>query len=149
MKITDREADYIVTRSPDATAKELAAAMKEQDVGCVIVTERDEPVGLITDRDLVLEVIYQDVNPKEVTAEEIMSGNVVTADVSSDLLELVQKLETNAIRRLPITKDGKVVNIVTLDDLNRLFVRQLGLLNRVAEAESPFRIMRQLFEDGQ
>lgn len=146
MQITDTEQQYIVTRSPDTTADELARLMDQQHVGCVVITENDEPVGMVTDRDLAVKLVQHDKRGSEVSAREIMTDKVITADYQENIFQLIRKMESNVIRRLPITKDGKVVNIVTMDDLNRLLVKELGLLNRIAEAGSPFRVIRDLFE---
>lgn len=117
----------------------IAAAsrlMRERHVGdLVIVEELDEerePVGIITDRDIVVEIIARDKDPRMVTVGEVMSKPVVIASESEDAAQALQRMAAHGVRRVPVVDDQRrVIGIVTLDDLLREHTEQA---NRLLEA---------------
>jgi CBS domain-containing protein len=73
-----------------------------------------------------------------VTAEEVMSEEVVTAELDAGIFEVLSRMEEAEVRRVPaVDEDGKVVGIVSFDDFVALFAREFGKLGSIAEAESP------------
>lgn len=107
----------MIVLHPDATAYEAARAMSEHQIGSVLVEERHEIVGIITDRDLVLELVAADLDPHRTRLGEIMARDVVMLDVSADLADVTRLMRQHACRRIPILEDGRPVGMVTLDDL--------------------------------
>ena len=92
--------------------------MRNEDIGALIVVDRDtKPIGIITDRDIVVSVIAERLNPGEITVEDIMTKNPVTVDENTDLFDIIRILHENSVRRLPITNGGKLTGIVSVDDL--------------------------------
>jgi signal-transduction protein with cAMP-binding, CBS, and nucleotidyltransferase domain len=128
----------VVTAERDTTAADLASRMAEEGVGSIVITEDDQPVGIVTDRDLAVEVLAAGEDPSSVTAEEVMSEDPVTADLDAGIFEVLSRMEEREVRRVPaVDEDGKVVGIVTFDDFVALFARELEKLGNIAEAESP------------
>lgn len=107
----------MIVLHPDATAYEAARAMAEHEIGSVLVGQGHEIVGIITDRDLVLEMVAADLDPHTTRLSEIMARDVVTLDVSADLADVTRLMRQHACRRIPILEDGRPVGVVTLDDL--------------------------------
>lgn len=108
----------VVTVSPTAALSEAAYLMMNEDVGALVVVDGDaRPVGIITDRDMVVSAIAEGANPEEVTVEEIMTKDLITVDEDTDLFEMLSILSENSIRRLPVTRGPKLVGIVSVDDL--------------------------------
>lgn len=107
----------LVVLNPRATAYEASRAMAENHVDAILVGDARDVVGILTDRDLVLEVIANDMNAHTTTVREIMSSPVISVDIGASVADAVRKMHANACRRLPITEDGIPVGIVTLDDL--------------------------------
>ncbi|MEQ9618822.1 MAG: CBS domain-containing protein [Deltaproteobacteria bacterium] len=109
----------VITISPSSPVSEAAYIMMNEDIGAlVIVSDNDtRPVGIITDRDLVISVMAERRNPDEVTVEEVMTKNPVIIDENTDIFEMLRKLSEHSIRRLPVTKRGKLAGIVSVDDL--------------------------------
>lgn len=123
----------------------IAAAsrlMRERHVGdLVIVEELDEerePVGIITDRDIVVEIIARDKDPRMVTVGEVMSKPVVIASESEDAAQALQRMAAHGVRRVPVVDDQRrVIGIVTLDDLLREHTEQANrLLEAVAKQQT-------------
>ena len=107
----------MVVMGPDATAHEAARAMIDHQIGAVVVVHDGRVVGIVTDRDLVLDVVANAANPIEVRVGSVMRPNVTTIDVGATAGDAVALMRTNACRRLPIVENGRVAGIVTLDDL--------------------------------
>lgn len=102
---------------PSSTAYDAARAMAEHRISTVLVGEGHTIVGIVTDRDLVLELMAEDQDPYTTQLREIMSSEVVTLDVSASLADVTQVMRKHACRRVPITEEGRPVGMVTLDDL--------------------------------
>jgi CBS domain-containing protein/uncharacterized protein (DUF2267 family) len=107
----------MIVLHPETSAYEAARAMAEHEIGCVLVGEGHHIVGMVTDRDLTLEVLAAGLDPQETRLGEVMSREVVTLDVSADLAEVTRLMRLHACRRIPILEDGRPVGMVTLDDL--------------------------------
>jgi len=126
-----------VTR--DANCVDVADEMDVKTVGCVVVVEDGVPVGIITDRDLVCRVVAQDRDPEKTRAEEIMTTDIVTSHRTEDLEGVLRTMKERSIRRMPIVDDGKLVGIVTLDDVlvqlgSYIFNANRGILGGIQES---------------
>lgn len=137
MTIADLVIEGVETAGPSATAEALALRMREVGIGSIVVEEEMEPVGIITDRDLAMRLDSTDRAASEVTAAEIMTEDPVTVEEDAGLLELTALMREHSVRRMPVTRDGTLVGIVTLDDLVQLLATELSNLSAVIEAESP------------
>jgi len=127
-----------MTAHRDQSAGNLATVMKEENVGSVVIVDDDRPVGIVTDRDLVLEVLEPRSDPTEVTAGDIMAETPVTADADEGIFVVTARMYDESVRRLPVVEsDGTLAGIVTLDDLMILLTDELDNLAGVVETESP------------
>ncbi len=136
-KICNREVVFV---EPDTSIAEAARLMREHHVGGLVVvqekTGKRVPVGIITDRDLVIEVIAEGVDMSDITVGDIMSDQLVTAREGDDLLETLKMMRARGIRRLPvIDDDGALAGILTVDDLIDLFSEQIADLARLIAFE--------------
>jgi uncharacterized protein (DUF2267 family) len=91
--------------------------MADNHIGAVLVSQPPGVVGILTDRDLALAVLGGEVDPKTTPLGEVMSEEVVTCDIGTDIDEVVRLMRENSIRRIPLTEEGRPVGLVTLDDL--------------------------------
>lgn len=130
--------EVIVARRQDPVP-ELARLMRQYHVGDLVVVESIDapvPVGLVTDRDLVVEVLAQEVEPAAVTAGDIMSADLLVARESDSLWETLKRMRARAVRRVPVVDDqhGRLVGIIAVDDVLELLTDELSALARI-----PFR----------
>jgi CBS domain-containing protein len=117
MDVSQVMTQSVVTASPDGTAREVGALMRERNVGSVILVDpAGRPVGLITDRDLVITVVADARDPCEAVSV-VASSPVVTADVGMDIEEVAALMVRHGIRRVPVLDGERLAGIVTLDDL--------------------------------
>ena len=127
-----------MTAHGDQTAGNLATVMVEENVGSVIIVNDNEPIGIVTDRDLVVEVLEPRRDPTETTAEDIMAEALTTVAMSDGIFEATRTMRDHAVRRLPVVdEDDNVAGIVTMDDFVVLLSDELANLSKVVEAESP------------
>jgi CBS domain-containing protein len=130
----------VVTCRRNASAQALAQLMREQHVGDVVVVDGPDgeltPVGVITDRDLVVEVMAAGVDPALLRAEDLLVGELVTA-VDTELVDdAVWHLRGRGIRRLPVVDArGHLVGMLTADDIARGLVEALSEVARIAPGQ--------------
>jgi CBS domain-containing protein len=127
------------------TLHEVAARMREEHVGSVVVVDeldgRRVPIGMLTDRDIVVGVLARtDRRVDAVTVGDVMTTEPVTAREEEDLADLLKRMRSAGVRRVPIVDDAKaLVGIVALDDLVEYVAEQLSglaqLLSREQSAE--------------
>lgn len=130
----------VITVRRDATILHAAMLMRQYHVGDVVVIEDHKdgsvPVGIVTDRDVVIELVATELDCKVITAGDIMVSNVIVIKESAGVFEAIQLMTSKGIRRLPVVDDkGGLVGIVTLDDLLLLLAREFGALTKLVTRE--------------
>lgn len=125
----------VVTVAEDANLNDVAALMRDKNVGAVVVvSEKENPIpkGIITDRDIVTRIIGEEIKLDEVGVKDVISEPLVVIKEDQDMQATVDKMSKSGVRRAPIVnKDGKLVGIISLDDLLINFIKKfegLGLL---------------------
>ena len=106
----------------DTTVIEAARLMREKHLGDLIIVDdpNDEftPVGLITDRDIVIKVIGNELSASKTRVGDVMRTPLVTASDTEDSNAAIARMRHHGVRRLPVTgRNGKLVGVVTMDDL--------------------------------
>lgn len=137
MPVADIMREEVVTADPDTSISEVATAMRDGTVGSVVVVEDERPIGLVTDRDIAIRVGADGLDPTAMTAEGTMTPSPVTVDAETGLYDLCSTMCDESVRRVPVTNDGHLVGIVTMDDVTVLLASELRDLATVIEAESP------------
>lgn len=137
MPIRDLARSEVVTAEPDADAASLAETLRDNNVGSVVIESDGKPEGIVTDRDLTVEVIAKGRDGSDVTARDIMSEELVTAEASSGAFDACSTMCDNGVRRLPLVEDGELVGIITFDDMIQLLGDELQHLAGIAATESP------------
>lgn len=119
-----------VTIAPDATVTQAAELMDQSAVGALVVEEPgDRPVGIVTDRDLVVRALAQRCDP-DARVDSAMSTELVTLPADADLRDALDLFERHPIRRLPLMEGDRMVGMLSMDDLVIDFVSDLGRLTR-------------------
>lgn len=136
-EICNRE---VVIVRPGDTALEAAQLMRRHHVGDVVVVEdRDGirvPLGVVTDRDLVLEIMAPELDQTAITAGDIMAPDLVTIKENTGVFEAIQYMRAKGVRRVPVVNDGGgLVGILALDDLLELLAEELLELAKLVKSE--------------
>jgi CBS domain-containing protein len=138
MPVKDLIRSDVVTADPDTSVTDLAATMADENVGSVIITEGEIPVGVVTDRDLTVRVLSEAHDPETLTASNVMTEDLETADPETGFYEATETMADNGIRRLPVTdENGALAGIITADDLTELLAEEQQHLGAVIEAQRP------------
>jgi CBS domain-containing protein len=130
----------VIVVSRDTTIVEAAQIMRENHVGDLVITEDRNnmrvPVGILTDRDIVIEIIAREVEMDSVSVGDIMSDDLLTAVEDEDTDEVMWKMRNKGVRRIPIVnKEGGLIGIVSVDDLLDLFAEKMEDLVRLITRE--------------
>jgi len=121
MKVADLCNKRVVTAMPATPLGEVARLMRKNHVGSVVVVDANgsnRPVGIVTDRDIVVEVVASDQDVRTMTAGEIMTGSLVSASLEDDVAWVLKVMRDRGVRRLPVVDGGgALIGIIALDDL--------------------------------
>lgn len=134
------ERDVVVV-TPEMTVSEAANLMRSRHVGSLVVVSNMNgglrtPVSIVTDRDLVVEVTAVDLDPKAITIGDIMASRLFTVRADEGPLEAIHTMRSKGVRRLPVVNDqGRLLGIVTFDDLLAVIAGELGALTKVVNFE--------------
>lgn len=107
------------TISGSAPVSEAARLMASEDVGSLPVVEGDELVGIVTDRDLVVQVVARGKDPDSVRVLDVYSKAPVVASPDEPLDEALQRMASEQVRRLPVVSEGRLVGILAQADVAR------------------------------
>ena len=103
----------------DAPVSEAARVMATEDVGSLPVVEGDELVGIVTDRDLVVQVVARGKDPESVRVMDVYTKELVLASPEDPLDEALRRMASEQVRRLPVVDDGRLVGILAQADVAR------------------------------
>lgn len=123
----------VVCCESETSLSDVAALMRKHHVGDVVVVENKKigrvPIGIITDRDIVMETIALRLDPSAFTAGDFMSTPIVTARENAGFLETLRLLRDHKVRRMPVVTDaGALFGIITADDIINLLATELSLM---------------------
>ena len=126
----------VVCCEAGASVDEIAALMRKHHVGDVIVVEPKDgvrqPIGVVTDRDIVIEALAARVEVGLLTAGDIMSTPLVTVRENEGLIETLRFMRHHGIRRIPVVTDtGALFGIVTADDISNLLAIELSMITKM------------------
>jgi signal-transduction protein with cAMP-binding, CBS, and nucleotidyltransferase domain len=115
--------DQVMTRNPltveeGSPAIEAARMMRDANIGDVLVSRPDGSIcGIVTDRDLALQVVAEGADPNTLTVRDVCAHNIESVESGDPVAKAVSSMREKAIRRLPVIDDGELVGIVSLGDL--------------------------------
>jgi CBS domain-containing protein len=130
----------VIIVQPDSTVLEAARLMRQHHVGDVVVVEHRAgvrvPVGIVTDRDLVVEIMAAELGSTVITVGDIMVPELASVKENVGVFEAIQFMRTRGVRRLPVVdENGGLVGILTLDDLLELLAEELLDLSKLVRYE--------------
>ena len=106
----------------DGSVLEAARAMREQHVGSLVVVEESNgertPIGILTDRDLVVEILAKEVSPEAVTVGDVMSYELIVASDRDSIADVIALMRSKGVRRIPVVDEYQgLIGIIALDDM--------------------------------
>ncbi|HTY94809.1 MAG TPA: CBS domain-containing protein [Steroidobacteraceae bacterium] len=126
--------------SPRTTVLQAARLMREKHTGDLVVTEEDgdarKPLGIITDRDVVVEVLAKGLDPATTPVGSVIRTPVVIAQGTEDSSVVLERMKEHGIRRIPVVDaHERLIGIVTVDDLFRQLATDADLLTQIIARE--------------
>jgi CBS domain-containing protein len=123
----------VVMVSEEASLHEAAHLMKEENVGTIVVVKNKEtdltPRGILTDRDIVIRLLSEDGDPKQIRVKDISTHNLLVIQQGQGVQETIKALTDKGVRRAPVVDaNNKIIGIITLDDLLLLVIEELQCL---------------------
>jgi len=124
----------------ETTINAAAKLMRHYHVGSLVIVDdlagKRVPVGIVTDRDLVVEVEAMDLDPKVITVGDIMTSELVTVTESLGVLEAMEVMRFKGVRRLPVVdSEGHLAGIITIDDFLEVLAEEFTDLTRIISKE--------------
>ena len=110
----------VVTIDVNTSITDASKMMEDTDVGAIIITENNTPIGIITDRDFAVKVVAHAYNPTT-TVKMIMSSPLLSIGPDETVRMVADLMNTRGIRKLPVIEDDKVIGIITASDLVKQF----------------------------
>ena len=109
----------VISIDSSKTIKEAACMMDDSNVGCVIITKDDSPIGILTERDFVKRIAAKN---KDLSSplSEVMSSPLTTINSDETVWDAAEKMKLNRIHKLPVLDDNKVSGIITTTDIVKI-----------------------------
>lgn len=137
MLVKDVMSSPVVTTSEDVPSNTIAKLMNENKLGCVIVSNKDgKPLGMITERDLVVRVLAKNLQPGAVKAKDIMTSPLATIDPEATITDAARRMSRLDIRRLGVIYKGDLVGLVSSKDIIGVMPEFIEIIQEKSRIES-------------
>ncbi len=139
MTLRDIMTTNVVSAKPSDSVLTVAQKMKKANIGCVPILDNEELVGIITDRDITVRVTAAGLNPAEHEVQTFMNTRPVSASPEMTIEAAIGFMGEKGVRRLPILEKGKLIGIVSIDDISSAIddKEMIGwAISRIVKSES-------------
>ncbi len=130
----------VVCCSPRTTVLEAAHIMRRKHIGDLVVVDDDDdnraPIGIITDRDIVVEVLGANLDPAKTAVGSVVRTPLIIAHEDEDTFQVLERMRTHGVRRIPVVSvAGRLTGIITVDDLLKRLAADANLLTEIVSRE--------------
>jgi len=119
LQVKDVMVTNLITIEAGASAKKAAELMDKHDIGCLIVISYGNPIGIITERDMLRRVLLQRRDLAKTKVGNIMSAPLITSHSQTDIRDAIRLMNERRIKKLPVIEDGNLIGLVSLTDVMR------------------------------
>ena len=143
LKVKDVMVTDLVTVKADISVKKAVKVMNDFEIGCLIVVEDGEAVGIVTERDILKRIVVEGRDPEKTLVGEVMSKPLIVTSPETSLEEAIESMFKHKIKKLPVVEGGKLVGLVTFTDIARIQPVMEKTIRRLMEKyEVPRRISK-------
>ena len=132
----------VVTTRIDSTVEEAVKLMNDHEIGCLIVTQNNEPIGILTERDLLKRILAKSKDLKTMKVEEMMSKPLISVEPNAQLGDVSRIMFERNIKKMPIIKKGELLGLVTLTDILRIQPQLIKMYKIFSTGLAPRRIKK-------
>ena len=137
MMVKDAMSSPVVTLDEEAPSNKIANIMDKNDLGCVIIINKaGKPIGIITERDLVLRVLTKNLKPDTVKAKDIMTSPLVTIEPEATISDAARRMSRLDIRRLGVLYKGNLVGVISSKDILGVMPELIEIIQEKTRIES-------------
>ena len=137
MAVIDIARTNVVTVDPEQSVADVIRTMHGNTVSSVVVVENDEPLGLVSDRDLAMAVLDESFDVENTPIETVVEDDIVTIDGGEGVYDLVELLSEKGMRRVTVVEDGKLAGIISISDVVVLLGMELQHVANAIRSSSP------------
>lgn len=145
----------VVTVDIKSNVQQLAHKMLAFNVGSVIITDKEQPIGIVTERDIVKKIVSRNLKPDDISIKELMTTPLITIPTTEDVTDAMHRMVKMEIRRLPVVENARLVGIVTDTDLLAVSAEMGSIFSdlikmhreKVFSMEAPQKITRGICEE--
>jgi len=137
MLVKDAMSSPVVSLDEEAPSNKIANIMDKNDLGCVIIINKaGKPIGIITERDLVLRVLTKNLKPDTVKAKDIMTSPLVTIEPEATISDAARRMSRLDIRRLGVLYKGNLVGVISSKDILGVMPELIEIIQEKTRIES-------------
>lgn len=131
----------VLTIDIKKTARDAGKLMRKHRKGFLVVTEKNKPAGVLSESDLIEEIVCKNAKADKIKLEKLMREPIIAVDPEDDMLTASRKMKENNIHRLPVVSNSHVIGVISLTDIAKTSPEMLDLLEyRIKMKERPFEI---------
>ncbi len=136
MLVKDVMTSPVITISEEETVQEAALLMDKNDVGCIIVVDKEEkPTGIITERDMITRVLSKNTLPSKIKAKKVMTSPLLTIDPDENLTDAARKMSRLNVRRLGVMYKGNLAGLISSKDILAVTPELIEIIQERAKIE--------------
>ena len=144
MKVKDLMNRNVVSIDSEASVKEAASKMAQNEIGSLVVVEQNKPAGIVTERDLLSRVVALGRNAEATKVKMVMSKPLICAWPDMDASDAARFMVSRNIKKLPVTQDGRLLGIMTLTDLCAVQPDIAKIVEEEAKGKLPKRFLKRI-----
>jgi len=133
MRAIDLAPPMVATAEESTNLAEAARMMRRLGVGDLVITRYDscriQPIGVVTDRDIVVHAIACGLDPAEISVADLCTREPATVDASADLFEITAAMKEHGVRRVVVTRDSELAGVISMDNVVEAMAELLGQLS--------------------
>ena len=127
IKVFDAMTKKPVIASPDETVKACALRMIKDNVGSLLILQREKILGFVTERDIIRKIVARDLDAKTTKIAKIMTKEIISIEPNRDIYDAILLMNAEEVRRLPVISKGKIVGLITIKDIVKINPAMLEL----------------------
>ncbi len=106
--------------SSDSSVIKAAILMRENNISCLVVKDKGEFVGIVTEKDIINKVVAEELYPGDVKIDKIMSKDLVSISANTDIEKAAKLMRKKGVRRLVVLEDDRIIGVITETDITNM-----------------------------